>query len=97
MGEAIEIKNRILAQIRTLRGQAQQSEALYQSALGRLEKASRKLLLPVWAELDSGVQITAGETARYMGSVFTCVASHTKALARRPTNEEFWREVPEDG
>ena len=49
--------------------------------------------MTLWAELDSGASIKVGDRVRYMLRTYECTADHTKALTRRPTVTEYWKEV----
>ena len=50
-----------------------------------------RLNTPVWAELELGASIRAGDTVRYALREYTCILSHTKAITRHPGNSEYWQ------
>lgn len=59
----------------------------------RLAWLEHKLSLPIWAELDSGASVRAGDRVRFALHEYECIAAHTKTLARHPRNTEYWRQV----
>ena len=61
-----------------------------------LEKIQRLKSMTLWAELDSGASIKVGDEVRYFFKTYHCIKAHTKALTRRPTDTEYWVEVPND-
>ena len=69
---------------------AQAVKARMEERESLIVRLQARLHMPVWAELDSGASIRAGETVRYALAEYTCILSHTKALTRRPTNPEYW-------
>lgn len=59
----------------------------------RVEQLEHRLALPVWAELDGGASLRTGDTVRYLLHEYVCILSHTKSLARRPTNTAYWEQT----
>lgn len=59
----------------------------------RIEQLEHRLALPVWAELDGGASLRTGDTVRYLLHEYVCILSHTKSLARRPTNTAYWKQT----
>ena len=49
--------------------------------------------MTLWAELDSGAAISEGQRVRYLMHTYECIQAHTKALTRRPTVEQYWKEM----
>lgn len=56
-----------------------------------IEHLQKRLHMPIWAELDLGTSIRAGDTVRYVLREYECILSHTKALTRYPGNTEYWK------
>ena len=62
-----------------------------------LEKIQKLKNMTLWAELDSGASIAVGTEVRYFLKTYKCIKAHAKALTRRPTDSEYWEELPDDG
>ena len=50
-------------------------------------------LFQAFAELDGGASLRMGDTVRYLLHEYVCILSHTKSLARRPTNTAYWEQT----
>lgn len=48
------------------------------------------VVVPIWAEFDDESAFVPGCKVRYLGSVYRCIAEHTKSADPKPTNETFW-------
>lgn len=86
-------KESIVAGIRQLRSDKTIAESRAAQFESRIAALQEKLSMPIWAELESGSTVRIGTKVRYMLRVYECIAEHTKALTRLPTNGNYWQEV----
>lgn len=52
-----------------------------------------RLAIPIWAELELGAAIAAGDRVRYLLREFECIRAHEKSLLNSPANPIYWKEL----
>ncbi len=88
-----EMATRVGALNATIAAKAAERATLAESLTALQARFQALSTLRIWAEAETGETIPLGERMRYLGHTYECILAHEKALTRRPSNPQYWKEA----